>query len=106
MSEVKKEYNCITCNYGTDKHSDWIKHNNTMKHLRNGTKKITKCNSCDYTSHSHWNVKLHMISQHSTLEERKANKYYCHVCDYVFFCPSYYNKHINGKHHLNKINIS
>jgi len=121
MAEIK-EFNCMTCNYSTlfsfakqpkfvgsadertNKHTDWIKHEKTQKHLRNGKQKITKCDKCDYSSHSHWNVKLHNMSQHSTLEERKASKYYCITCDYVFFCPTYLNKHMNGKHHLNKVN--
>jgi hypothetical protein len=103
MAEIK-EFNCITCNYSTNKHSDWIKHEKTQKHLRNGKQKITKCDKCDYSSHSHWNVKLHNMSQHSTLEERKTSKYYCITCDYVFFCPTYLNKHMNGKHHMNKVN--
>ena len=103
MNEIKKEFNCIECIYNTDKNSDWIKHLKTQKHLRNGAKKITKCEQCEYESHSHWNVKLHIMSQHSTLEERKVSKYYCNTCDLIFFCSTYMEKHMNGKHHMNKI---
>jgi hypothetical protein len=73
-----------------------------IKHLRNGKKKISICNICKYESVSHWNLKLHILSQHSTLDERKAHKYYCECCDLVFFCETYMNKHLNGKVHKNR----
>ena len=59
------------------------------------------CKNCDYSSNNHWNLKMHYFSAHATKEERSAQKYYCVICDNVFFCETYYNKHINGKRHKN-----
>ena len=44
---------------------------------------------------------MHNLSAHSTKEERSKQKYYCDICDNVFFCSAYYNKHIAGKRHKN-----
>jgi len=98
----KRVYSCFMCEYKTTKCTDWIKHQQTKKHLRNGKKKISICEICSYESVSHWNVKLHKLSQHSTLEERKSHKYYCECCDLVFFCETYKEKHLNGKCHKNR----
>jgi len=102
MEEVKKDFYCHLCEYKTSNCTNWLKHVKTQKHLRSGKPKISKCNMCNYESHSHWNVKLHVLSQHSTIEERMQQKYYCNTCDLVFFCSTYMNKHINGKIHKNR----
>ena len=39
------------------------------------------------------------MSQHSTRDERAKNKYYCNICDTVFFCKLYMDKHTNGIKH-------
>jgi hypothetical protein len=46
---------------------------------------------------------MHNLSSHTTKEERSKQKYYCNICDNVFFCSAYYNKHINGKRHKNML---
>ena len=46
---------------------------------------------------------MHLLSKHSTKEERMKQKYYCEDCDHVFFCSTYYNTHINGVKHKNTI---
>lgn len=61
------------------------------------------CEHCDYVAKTNWNVKMHYYSAHSTKEERQQQKYYCDVCDNVFFCSAYYKKHISGKRHLLKV---
>ena len=99
-NEIKPKFNCITCDYNTNKPSDWIKHVNSKKHERLGKKLPTKCDQCDYNSLNHWNLKLHMLTQHSTIEVRSKSKYYCDVCDLVFFSELYKTKHLNGKRHL------
>ena len=62
-----------------------------------------KCEHCDYVARTNWNVKMHYYSAHSTKEERQQQKYYCAVCDNVFFCSAYYKKHISGKKHANQV---
>lgn len=37
-----KKYHCECCNYYSNFNSEWLKHLQTQKHLRNGDKKSTK----------------------------------------------------------------
>jgi len=99
------EINCILCNYKTTSNVDWLKHIETQKHKRNGMKKSTKCDQCNYESTSHWNIKLHKLYVHATIEEKKKHKYYCEICDVLFLCPAYQKKHNEGKLHNNRILI-
>lgn len=101
----KEEINCKLCNYKTTKTSDWMKHIQSQKHQRNGEKKTTKCDLCDYESNTHWNIKAHKLKIHATPEDRSKQKYYCSICDVVFFCKIYQNKHNIGKIHLNKLKV-
>jgi hypothetical protein len=101
-----KKYICNLCNYFTDFPSEWLKHLETQKHLRNGKKKPTTCDLCNYETSSHWNIKLHKLSQHATVIERQQHKYYCNLCDQVFFSKLYYDKHMNGKKHFNMVKVS
>jgi hypothetical protein len=107
MEQIYK-YKCEICNYNTNVKTSWQLHTMSERHNRNGKKKSTKCNICDYESTSHWNIKLHILSKHSTLEERKNHKYYCDICDTVFFCKLYMERHLQGKKHnkLLKNNIN
>ena len=41
MEEHTEGYYCYLCEYRTTKNSDWIKHQLTKKHLRNGKPKTT-----------------------------------------------------------------
>jgi len=102
MEKTNKEYFCYLCNYKTTRCSDWCKHINSQKHKRDGQKKTTKCDFCDYKSTSYSNITNHKLSCHSTLEERKLQKYYCDICDVVFLCNAYMKKHYEGKYHKNK----
>ena len=103
---MDSKYICILCKYETSYPSEWIKHTKTKKHERLGKPKTSKCDKCEYNGFNHWNLKQHILSMHSTLEERKQSKYYCDTCDVVFFCSAYMKKHINGKHHKNKIDAN
>ena len=99
------KYSCNNCNYNTNYPSEWLKHLETQKHQRNGEKKSTKCDLCDYESTSHWNIKIHKLSQHATIEEKKEHKYYCIECDQIFFCKNFHDKHILSTKHLNIVKI-
>ena len=101
--EIIKKFNCPLCNYGTNKPSDWIKHINSEKHERNGKKKPILCDICNHESLTHWNYKMHKITNHSTKEERMEQKYYCIECDQVFFCSQYKKTHDNSTKHKNLI---
>lgn len=99
----KKIYNCEKCKYNTTSPSSWIKHIESMKHARNGEKKPITCSVCDYVGYTHWNLRMHILIKHSTIEERRKNKYYCHDCDQIFFCPLYLKKHEESMKHKNII---
>jgi hypothetical protein len=101
ITESIKKWHCDLCKYGTNKPSDWIKHNNSKKHERNGSKKPVYCNLCDLKSLTHWNHKMHILLKHSTKEERMKQTYYCLDCDSLSFCSTYHSKHINGIKHKN-----
>jgi len=102
--EPKKEiFRCDCCNYETNMTSFWLRHCETAKHKRNGQKKQHICEVCDYETTGIWNLKAHMLSQHSTPEERSKQKYYCKDCDQVFFSPVYYEKHMAGIKHANYV---
>ena len=100
IEDIKK-FNCILCIYKTNKPSDWIKHIKSKKHERNGKRKIIHCDICNHDSLTHWNYKMHMITNHSTKEERIKQKYYCFDCDQVFFCLQYKKTHDNSTKHKN-----
>jgi hypothetical protein len=105
MDKEKLELYCSFCKYTAANNVNWFKHLETEKHKRLGKKKDTTCNMCPYTSTSHWNIKIHKLYIHSTIDERKACKYYCNTCDSVFLCSAYYNKHMSGKVHMNKVKV-
>ena len=51
-------------------------------------------------------MKLHILNNHSTREEKKKGfKYYCEYCDMGTFAKFIYNKHIKTKKHKNKEKI-
>ena len=94
---------CICCDYKAKFQSEYNKHINSQKHLRQGKKKDYKCESCDYTATTHWNLKMHMVLKHYTLEQKKELEYYCSVCDNVTFSKLYYENHINSTAHKNNM---
>ena len=101
--DIEKKFSCECCKYKTNKQSDWIKHLDCDKHKRNGEKKTLECIQCNYTASSHWNLKIHNLTFHSSKEEKLTHKYYCDKCDVVMFCSTYYNKHLNGLRHKKTI---
>ena len=101
---INKKFECECCKYDTNKPSDWLKHCKSQKHKRMGQHKTHSCPDCVYTCKTAWNMKLHMLTQHSTKETRSNQKYYCSDCDVVFFSSQYYEKHMTGIRHKNFVN--
>ena len=99
--KTKTEYTCGPCNFKTTRHFDLERHYKSKLHERNGKAKTTKCDECDYNASTHWLVKKHKIFCHSTIEERQKQKYYCNICDVVFFSPLYRDKHLQSTKHKN-----
>ena len=99
------KYYCDTCNRGSNSNSDFLKHIKSKKHERGGLKP-KKCNICNYEYFNHWNLKQHILTQHSSIDERKKHRYYCEICDIVFFYKLYMEMHMKGKKHNNTIEIN
>ncbi len=96
-----KKFYCKSCNYGCDNNSTYNKHLKSQVHARGGQKKVYKCEFCDYTTKiSVWNCKMHTIAMHSSKEVRAQQKYYCSICDSVFFSSVYLNNHNKSTSHL------
>ena len=97
--EPDNKFICDNCKYETNRASNWLRHCESAKHQRNGAKKQHICEECGYETTGNWNLKVHILSQHATVEERAKQKYYCSDCDQVFFSPVYYESHMAGIKH-------
>jgi len=102
------KFTCECCNFKCNYNSGWLDHLSSNKHLRQGKPTTYICNfgDCNHVSLTHWNLKIHKINNHSTKEERELSKYYCKDCDQVFFSPLYFDKHNNGKKHMNQAKVN
>ena len=98
-----KEYHCECCNITFSQIHNWNKHLTSEKHKRQGKPKSVECVKCEHKFINHITQRHHMLSVHSTKEERAKEKYYCDICDYVFISKLYMDKHIQGKFHNSKI---
>ena len=94
---------CEKCNFQAIRPAEFIRHIDSKKHLRDGLKKESFCNICNKLIGNHFVYKIHMLSQHSTIEEKMNYKYYCDICDSIFISELYMNKHSQGKKHLNML---
>ena len=93
MEDNEKLY-CECCDYTATANAFWLKHLETQKHKRNGQPKPTSCTLCNRSFINHITQKHHMLSAHSTKEDRVKEKYYCDCCDVVFISKMYHDKHI------------
>ncbi len=83
--------------------TNWNTHLNSTKHKREGKPKSIECVLCERKFINHITQKHHMLTAHSTKEERANEKYYCTPCDLVFISKLYMEKHIAGKFHKLKV---
>jgi len=98
-------YYCECCDVKVNHITNWELHINSSKHKRNGKPKSIECVECNCKFINHITQRHHMLSAHSTKEERAKEKYYCETCDYVFISKLYFDKHNSGKIHLSKIKL-
>ena len=77
---------------------------NFIKNKKSGIKNPKICIKCNHVCFNHLNLRHHILTQHSTIEDREKEKYYCKVCDKVFFCKYYIDLHMKSMKHNNKIN--
>lgn len=96
INNKKSEYKCESCDFKTKRYYDLERHYKSKLHQRQGKPKTTKCDECDYVASTHWLIKKHKIVNHSSIEQRQKQKYYCDACDVVFFSPLYKDKHFQS----------
>jgi hypothetical protein len=96
---------CGLCEYKTDRPTDFVRHLKSKLHQRGGVPKTNECKKCHQILSTHHTLKHHMLTNHSTKEERSKSKYYCDTCDNVFIAKLYYDKHMNGIKHKNQVYI-
>lgn len=94
---------CDLCDFKTLSTSAIIKHYETNKHKNKLNPISTKCTKCNYEASNKWNLNLHMSSQHLELDDKKKSKFYCDICDTIFFSDKYLIKHNEGKKHKNQL---
>jgi hypothetical protein len=59
-----------------------------------------KCEFCDYMSENICNMKVHVLNNHKTKEDRKIEySYYCDICDFGTNAESIFKKHIDSNKH-------
>jgi hypothetical protein len=96
---------CESCDFTANRALEWLKHIESEKHLRNGERKESKCDKCNKLFSSKWALNQHHLIHHATKEEKLKHKYYCNICDVVFFMEKNFVKHNNGKIHNNLVKI-
>jgi transcription elongation factor Elf1 len=61
-------------------------HKTGIKKKRSDYKEPYKCNKCEFVTKNSTTQKIHILNNHSTIEERKQGyKIYCEVCDFGSF---------------------
>ena len=103
LQRKKLQPYCEKCNFQSTCPVIWLRHIESQKHKRNGKKKPLICTHCNKSLSNHFTLKIHILTSHSSKEERSKQKYYCDSCDYVFVSKLYYEKHCGGKLHKNVV---
>ena len=70
------KYICEMCKFKCNYNSAWLDHLSSEKHKRYGKPKIHKCkfDNCEHETSVSWNMKMHVMTNYSTKEERSFNK--------------------------------
>ena len=108
-----KPHKCEKCNIGfkfksqLEKHCKTELHKTGKKKTRSDKKEEFKCEICNlYTTNQQTNLKLHILNNHKTKEERKNEfPYYCKLCDSGYMKEKLYKKHLETKKHKKKLEL-
>ena len=65
--------------------------------------KYYKCNKCDYTCSSLWNLKSHTAAYHISIKDKLKLQYYCKLCNTTSISEMYYKRHLDSEEHTNKL---
>lgn len=108
-----KPHKCDKCNISfkfksqLEKHCKTELHKTGKKKTRSDKKEEFKCEICNlYTTNQQTNLKLHILNNHKTKEERKNEfPYYCELCDSGCMEEKLYKKHLETKKHKKKLDL-
>ena len=109
--DEKKIKHCEKCNKTFTSNAHYLIHCETELHktgkrkVRANKKEEFKCSICKiYTTKQPTNMKLHILNNHSSIEEKKIGfKYYCETCDYGIMNEIKYKIHLDTSKHKIKI---
>jgi hypothetical protein len=107
---MDSKYYCEKCNYRTDIASCYKQHLETTLHKTGKRKErcdktLHKCKDCNYENYNKKNFLIHVLNNHSTIEERKSQfTYYCECCDFGIFVKSMMDTHLKTNKHILKCN--
>lgn len=113
MNTNTYKYICEKCNYKTNLKVPYERHLESELH-KTGKRKtrsdkicdIYECKKCKYTTTVGSNYKLHVLNNHSTIEEKKKEfPFYCEDCDFGTFGKSYFTKHLATTKHKQRLNV-
>jgi ribosomal protein L35 len=105
--ELKQKFYCDKCNYTCYHESHWKQHSETKKH--NNIKRKTRsdkvletvCKFCSFEAKNSSNMRVHILTKHSTPEIRKKEfKYYCEKCDAGTFTKILFQRHLETQKHI------
>lgn len=82
----KNEYVCENCYYVTSRHSNYLRHIETKKHLENQEKVLKSVKSVKSVKKT----------------PKPTFKFYCEYCDYKASQKSHFEKHLKTKKHIKK----
>ena len=75
--------------------------NNGKRKTRSDKILEEQCKFCQYKSNKTTNMKLHILTNHSTKEDRKKGmKYYCDKCDFGTNAEVLFNRHLETQKHI------
>ena len=93
-------FNCIDCDYSTNKIHNYNRHLNSIKHLiaiEHGIKddKIYKCDECDYETKFKQNLNKHKRLKRENIDRLLV----CELCKYKTLKQTLFQKHIESELH-------
>jgi hypothetical protein len=87
--------------------SHWKQHIESNKHKNGGIQTRSdkvlepKCKFCNFESNNLTNMTVHVLTKHSTPEQRKNDfKYYCEKCDFGTFTQILFTRHLETQKHI------
>ena len=95
---------CKICDYKTSRHSNYLRHIETKKHLEKHKKVLFSVKSVN-KKQTFIHQPVSPIPNNKTLKNNKKakNKFYCELCNYRASQKSHYEKHLKTKKHTTKV---